>query len=68
MAAILKFLVSKGLRREDAALNTPFAMSEKLFLDKFVKCFKEDSTHLLKLYQEKLNLANSMEKKPSWCV
>ncbi|AES91847.1 putative transcription regulator mTERF family [Medicago truncatula] len=64
-AAVLQFLVSKGLRRRDASLSAPFAVTEKLFLDKFVKCFKEDSPHLLKLYQEKMNLANSMEKKPS---
>ena len=64
-AAVLQFLVSKGLRRKNASLSAPFAMAEKLFLDKFVKCFKEDSNHLLKLYQEKMNLANSMEKKPS---
>lgn len=64
-AAVLQFLVSKGLRRKNASLSAPFAMTEKLFLDKFVKCFKEDSPHLLKLYQEKMNLANSMEKSPS---
>ncbi|KAK7264616.1 hypothetical protein RJT34_32225 [Clitoria ternatea] len=57
-ASVLQFLVLKGLRNKDATLNTPFCLPEKSFLEKFVECFKEDSSHLLKLYEEKLNLAN----------
>ncbi|KAJ1395190.1 Transcription termination factor, mitochondrial/chloroplastic [Sesbania bispinosa] len=61
-ASVVQFLVSKGLREKGAGITTPFTLSEKLFLERFVKCFKEDSSHLLKMYQEKMNLANSREK------
>ncbi|KAK7363599.1 hypothetical protein VNO77_05747 [Canavalia gladiata] len=57
-ASVLHFLVSNGLREKDASLTTPFVLNEKLFLEKFVKRFKEDSSHLLKLYEEKMNLAS----------
>jgi mTERF domain-containing protein, mitochondrial len=62
-ASVLQFLTSKGLRKKKAAISRPFAISEELFLDRFVKCFKEDSSHLLKLYEEKMNLADNREKK-----
>ncbi|XP_047153848.1 uncharacterized protein LOC124825300 [Vigna umbellata] len=51
-ACVLQFLVSKGLLRKDASLTTPFVLTEKLFLENYVKRFREDSSHLLKLYTE----------------
>ena len=60
-ASVLKFLISKGLRGEDASFNTPFAMSEQVFLEKYVKCFEKESSHLMTLYKEKMNLANDWE-------
>ncbi|WVZ10282.1 hypothetical protein V8G54_014812 [Vigna mungo] len=51
-ACVLQFLVSKGLLRKDASLTTPFVLTEKLFLENYVKRFREDSSHLLKLHTE----------------
>ena len=42
-ASVLQFLHSKGLVNKNASLHTPFHMTEKLFLQKFVKCFKEET-------------------------
>jgi mTERF domain-containing protein len=53
----------KGLRKKNASLVTPFIYTEKLFLDKFVFNFKEESDYLLKLYQDKMKLAYSEENK-----
>ncbi|XP_045833688.1 uncharacterized protein LOC123924764 [Trifolium pratense] len=58
-ASIVKYLLSKGLRRKDASIYTPFVVSEKLFVEKFVNRFAEHSSDLLKLYEEKMNLADS---------
>ncbi|KAJ1407634.1 Transcription termination factor, mitochondrial/chloroplastic [Sesbania bispinosa] len=60
-ASVVQFLLKKGLRKKNASLVSPFLMTEKLFLDKFIKCFKEESSDLLKLYEEKLNLAYTRE-------
>jgi len=60
-ALVVQFLLMKGLRKKNASLGTPFAYSEKLFLNKFVFCFKEESDYLLKLYEEKGKLANTKE-------
>ncbi|CAI8610619.1 unnamed protein product [Vicia faba] len=57
-ASVVQFLISKGLRRKDAGVYTPFVVSEKLFVEKFVKGFEEHSSDLIKLYEEKLNLAD----------
>jgi mTERF domain-containing protein len=62
-ASILQFLLMKGLRKKNASLVTPFIYTEKLFLDKFVFNFKEESDYLLKLYQDKMKLAYSEENK-----
>ncbi|WJX23623.1 hypothetical protein P8452_12822 [Trifolium repens] len=59
---IVQFLLKKGLREKNASLTYPFGVSEKLFLDKFIKRFKEESSDLLKLYEEKLNLAYTTDK------
>ncbi|XP_061341132.1 uncharacterized protein LOC133287521 [Gastrolobium bilobum] len=61
-ASVLQFLLRKGLRSKSASLLIPFTMPEKSFLSKFVHCFKEDASYLLKLYEEKLNLEYSREK------
>lgn len=58
-ASVVQFLVSKGLRRKDASIYSPFVVSEKVFLKKFVNGFEEYSSDLLKLYEEKMNLADS---------
>jgi hypothetical protein len=41
---IVQFLPKKGLREKNASLTYPFGVSEKLFLDKFIKPFKEESS------------------------
>ncbi|PNY06684.1 hypothetical protein L195_g003159 [Trifolium pratense] len=56
---VVQFLISKGLRRKDASIYTPFVGSEKLFVEKFVNRFVEHSSDLLKLYEGKMNLADS---------
>ena len=60
-ASILQFLLMKGLRKKDASLVKPFTYSETLFLNKFVFSFEDESDYLLKLYEEKLKLANTKE-------
>ncbi|XP_061341133.1 uncharacterized protein LOC133287522 [Gastrolobium bilobum] len=52
-ALVLQNLLAKGLRKKNASLFTPFTIPEKLFLEKYVKCFKEEKYQLLKLYQGK---------------
>lgn len=51
-AFVLKFLQSKGLIK-DAKLAAPFKVSEDLFLKRYVNCFDEEASQLLKLYEEK---------------
>ncbi|KEH37293.1 uncharacterized protein [Medicago truncatula] len=58
---VVQFLLMKGLRKKNASLVTPFRYSEKLFLEKFVFSFKEESDYLLKIYEEKIKLAYTME-------
>ncbi|KEH37349.1 mTERF protein [Medicago truncatula] len=60
-ASVLQFLFMKGLREKNASLVAPFTYSEKLFLNKFVFSFEEESDYLLKLYNEKQKLANTKE-------
>ncbi|KAJ1407635.1 Transcription termination factor, mitochondrial/chloroplastic [Sesbania bispinosa] len=56
-AFVVHYLISKGLRKNNVyELSTPFAVTEKLFLEKYVKCFKEERYQLLKLYQEKMSV------------
>ncbi|XP_058726487.1 uncharacterized protein LOC131597840 [Vicia villosa] len=52
--AVMQFLLDKGLRNKSASLTCPFVVSEKMFLDMFIKRFKNESSFLLKLYEEKL--------------
>ncbi|XP_057432931.1 uncharacterized protein LOC130725745 [Lotus japonicus] len=50
---VLQFLQSRGLVK-DVKSATPFRISEKKFLQKFVNCFEEEeAAQLLKLYEEK---------------
>ncbi|GAU45532.1 hypothetical protein TSUD_400790 [Trifolium subterraneum] len=60
-ASVLQFLLMKGLREENASLVHPFAYPEKLFLRKFVFSFEAESDYLLKLYEEKMELAYTEE-------
>jgi len=60
-AFVVQFLLMKGLREKNASLVAPFTYSEKLFLSKFVFSFKEESDYLLKLYEEKMKHAYTME-------
>ena len=55
-AFVLKFLQSKGLIK-DAKLAAPFKVSEDVFLKRFVTCFEEEASQLLKLYEEKRDVS-----------
>ncbi|KAK7329419.1 hypothetical protein VNO77_23586 [Canavalia gladiata] len=55
-AIVVQYLLAKGLRKTSASLITPFCISEKEFLKRYVQCFKEDSCQLLKLYQENMSV------------
>ncbi|XP_061349221.1 uncharacterized protein LOC133294548 [Gastrolobium bilobum] len=51
-ASVIQYLLSKDMIKKDASLATPFVLSDKLFLQKFVKCFEEEeASRLLRLYQ-----------------
>ncbi|KAE8697686.1 Mitochondrial transcription termination factor family protein, putative isoform 1 [Hibiscus syriacus] len=53
----LKDLMSRGLLEKKLGLRM-FLISEELFLESFVYCYEEEkASELLKLYNEKLNLA-----------
>ncbi|CAK8572245.1 unnamed protein product [Lathyrus sativus] len=56
-ASVVQFLLNNGLRNNNASLTTPFTVPEKVFLDRFIKRFEKESSYLLNLYEEKLNLA-----------
>ncbi|GAU45526.1 hypothetical protein TSUD_400730 [Trifolium subterraneum] len=61
-ALVVQFLQEKGLHKENASLTYPFVVSEKLFRDAYLKRYKEESSYLLKLYEEKLKLAYTTHK------
>ncbi|RHN72304.1 putative transcription regulator mTERF family [Medicago truncatula] len=61
-AFVLKFLESKGLIK-DAKLAAAFKVSEDVFLKRFVTCYEEEASQLLKLYEEKKDVSNRMLKK-----
>ncbi|XP_058723467.1 uncharacterized protein LOC131595190 [Vicia villosa] len=54
-ACVVSYLISKGLMEKNVELSTPFAVNEKVFLEKYVQCFEEERNDLLKLYQEKMD-------------
>ncbi|XP_027901993.1 uncharacterized protein LOC114162339 isoform X1 [Vigna unguiculata] len=55
-ARVVQHLLAKGLRKSSASFITPICVSEKVFLERFVACFKEESCELLKLYQENVSV------------
>ncbi|CAJ2662064.1 unnamed protein product [Trifolium pratense] len=61
-ATVVQYLLKKGLLRKKASLTAPFVVSDKLFLDKYINCYKEESSYLLKLYAETLKLAQTKDK------
>ncbi|XP_045791114.1 uncharacterized protein LOC123885828 [Trifolium pratense] len=61
-AHVVQFLLENGLQKESASLTYPFVVSEKFFRDAYLKRFKEESSNLLKLYEEKLSLAYTTDK------
>ncbi|KAK2448743.1 transcription termination factor MTERF5, chloroplastic [Trifolium repens] len=62
-ALVVQFLLKKGLREEKSSLASPFIVSDKKFRDKFINRYEEESSYLLKLYEEKLTLAHTREGK-----
>ncbi|XP_020227813.1 uncharacterized protein LOC109809007 [Cajanus cajan] len=58
-AAVLHFLASQGLRKKGASLVTPFLVTEKLFLERFVTRFQGHSLRLLEIYDETMNVDNT---------
>ncbi|XP_045788746.1 uncharacterized protein LOC123883853 [Trifolium pratense] len=61
-ARVVQYLLKKGLRKKNASLTYPFGVSEELFVDKFIKRYKEESSYLLKLYEEKPDLAYTTDR------
>ncbi|WJX23639.1 hypothetical protein P8452_12837 [Trifolium repens] len=59
-AFVLQYLLNKGLWK--TSLVNPFNYTEKVFLEKCVFKFKEESDYLLKLYEDKMNLAYTKKK------
>ncbi|CAJ2662018.1 unnamed protein product [Trifolium pratense] len=58
-AMVVICLQTKGLRSESASLLSPFYVSEKVFLERFVLCFKEEETaHLLNLYRTMMKVGD----------
>ncbi|CAL5184407.1 unnamed protein product [Lathyrus oleraceus] len=54
-ACVVSYLISKGLIENNLELSTPFVVSEKAFIEKYVQSFKGERHNLLKLYQEKMD-------------
>ncbi|KAJ1395371.1 Transcription termination factor, mitochondrial/chloroplastic [Sesbania bispinosa] len=51
-ASVVQYLLSRGLMKKGASLITPFSLSDKLFLQRFVKYFEEEETsRILRIYQ-----------------
>ncbi|KAE9594356.1 hypothetical protein Lal_00001150 [Lupinus albus] len=48
--SVVQCLLTLGLMKNNASLYSPFVMSEKLFLERYVKKFEKESFQLLKLY------------------
>lgn len=60
-ACVVLYLISKGLIENNVELSTPFGVNEKVFLEKYVECFKEERCYLLKLYREKMDVQEIRE-------
>jgi len=50
-ALVVQYLLRKGLRRKSASLVTPFSVPEKVFIEKYVMHFEEETSELSKLYR-----------------
>ncbi|CAJ2662092.1 unnamed protein product [Trifolium pratense] len=61
-ASVVQYLLKKGLLNKEASLTSPLVVTEKIFLDMYINRFKEESSYLLKLYEEKQNLAQTTEE------
>jgi mTERF domain-containing protein len=61
-AAVLQYLLKNGLLKKKASLTTPFVVSDKLFFERHINRYKEEASYLLKLYEEKLDLAHASDK------
>jgi mTERF domain-containing protein len=61
-ASVVQYLLKKGLLRKKASLTTPCVINDKLFFDKYINRYKEESSYLLKLYAEKLSVAHARDK------
>jgi mTERF domain-containing protein len=58
----MQYLLKKGLLKKKASLTTPFVVSDKLFFERHINRYKEEASYLLKLYEEKLDLAHASDK------
>ncbi|GAV73142.1 mTERF domain-containing protein, partial [Cephalotus follicularis] len=56
-SAVIQVLLSKGLIDRSVAISTMFICTEKLFLQKYVARYEEKVPHLLKVYQENMDLS-----------
>ncbi|KAL5079547.1 hypothetical protein RYX36_007968 [Vicia faba] len=50
-ASVVRYLLSNGLMKKSASLVSPFYPTDELFLQRYVKRFKDEASMLLKLYQ-----------------
>ena len=55
-------LLNKGLTNKNASLTYPFVVTDKLFLNMFIKRFENEASYLLKLYEEKRNLGYTRDE------
>ncbi|XP_058761043.1 transcription termination factor MTERF15, mitochondrial-like [Vicia villosa] len=62
-SSVLQYLLKNGLLKEKASLTSPFLVGDETFIEKYIMPFKEDSSYLVKLYEEKLNLAQDKDNK-----
>ncbi|KAG5144091.1 hypothetical protein JHK82_019786 [Glycine max] len=69
-ASVVRFLAAQGLLERSGNMVALFIMSEKRFLDTFVKRYEKHSSQLLKMYKESVNMnvANSKENKKKTCL
>ncbi|CAJ2662095.1 mTERF protein [Trifolium pratense] len=61
-ASVVQYLLKKGLQKKEASLTSPFIVTAKSFLERYINRYKEESSYLLKLYEEKLDLAHARDE------
>jgi mTERF domain-containing protein len=61
-ATVLQYLLKNGLLKNKASITIPILVTDKLFLERYINRYKEESSYLLKLYAEKLNVAHARDK------